>query len=172
MTVCNPLHLHTQCTELGTKHIPEGKNYEDTFVYTKSISPSDNLRVEVHRSLSTYQRAFSGAGFRVKEILEFDGADTENLLPASDHLVFRLAPMPSNTPQVSLLIKTCLMEWRIIERLVRHQVRQLEEPLGIFEKVVVSIHPMDPSPGSMTGPTRLRIATQCSACWTRTSSTE
>ena len=45
--------------------------------------------------------------------------------------------MSSNTPQVSLLIKTCLMEWRIIERLVRHQVRQLEEPLGFFEMVVV-----------------------------------
>ena len=143
VAVCNPLHLDTQCTELGRKHIPEGKNYEDTFVYTKSVSTSGNLREEVHRSLSAYRRAFSGAGFKVKAILEFDGADTEILLPASDHLVFRLAPMPPNTPQVSLLIKTCLKEWRIIERLVRHQVRQLEEPLGFFEKVVV----VDPSDG-------------------------
>ena len=97
----------------------------------------------MHRSLSAYRRAFSGAGLRVNGILEFDGADTEDLLPASDRLVFRLAPMSSNTPQVSVLIKTCLMEWRIIERLVRHQVRQLEEPLGFFEKVVV----VDPSDG-------------------------
>ena len=44
---------------------------------------------------------------------------------------------------MSLLIKTCLMEWRIIERLARHQVGQLEEPIGFFEKVVV----VDPSDG-------------------------
>ena len=142
VTVCNPLHLHTQCTELGRKHIPEGKNYEDTFVYTKPVSPSGNLMDEVHRSLSTYRQAFSGAGFKVKGNLEFDGADTETLLPASDHVVFRLAPMPSNTPQVSPLIKTCLMEWRIIERLVHDQVKQLGEPLGFFEKVVV-VDPYD-----------------------------
>ena len=79
----------------------------------------------------------------MKEIPEFDGADTEELLPASDHLVFRLAPMPSDAPRVSLLIKTCLMEWRMIEHLVRHQVRQLEEPIGFCEKVVI----VDPSDG-------------------------
>ena len=143
VAVCNPLHLHTGCTELGRKHIPEGKNYEDTFVYTKAVFSSGNLRDEVHRSLSTYRQAFSRAGFRVKEIPEFDGADTEELLPASDHLVFRLAPMPSDAPRVSLLIKTCLMEWRMIEHLVRHQVRQLEEPIGFCEKVVI----VDPSDG-------------------------
>ncbi len=172
VTVCNPLHLHTQCTELGRKHIPEGKNYEDTFVYTKPVSPSGNLMDEVHhRSLSTYRQAFSGAGFKVKGNLEFDGADTENLLPASDHVVFRLAPMPSNTPQVSPLIKTCLMEWRIIERLVRHQVRQLEEPLGFFEKVVV----VDPSDGPFSRqydrPDAVALARQWSTCWMRASST-
>ncbi len=143
VAICNPLHLHTQRTQLRRKYIPEGKNHEDTFVYTKSISISVNLRDEVHRSLCAYRRSFSGAGFRMKEVLEYDGADTEELLPISDHLVFRLAPTPCDAPRVSLLIKTCLMEWRIIERLVRHQVRQLEEPLGFYEKVVI----VDPSDG-------------------------
>ena len=141
--MCNPLHLETERTELGSKHIPDGTSYEDTFVYTKSVSSSGNLRDEVHRSLSTYHRSFSAAGLRVREVLELDGVDTEELLPASDHLVFRLVPAPADAPRVSLLIKTCLMEWRIIERLVRHQVRQLEEPLPFCEKIVV----VDPSEG-------------------------
>ena len=143
VAVCNPLHLKTERTELGSKHIPKAKSYEDTFVYTKSVPLSGNLREEAHRSLSTYHRAFSATGFRVREVLELGGVDTEELLPASDHLVFRLVPEPSDAPRVSLLIKTCLMEWRIIERLVRHQVKQLEEPLAFCEKIVV----VDPSEG-------------------------
>ena len=63
--------------------------------------------------------------------------DTKSLLPASEHLVFRLAPVPTCGPRVSLLIKTCVMEWRTIERLVRHQVGQLETPVRFMEKVVV-----------------------------------
>ena len=39
--------------------------------------------------------------------------------------------------RVSLLIKTCVMEWRGIERLVRHLVEQLEMPARFAEKVVV-----------------------------------
>ena len=143
VAVCNPLHLETERTELGSKHIPERKSYEDTFIYTKSAPSSGNFREEVHKSLSTYRRHFSNAGLRVGEMLELDGVDTEELLPASDHLVFRLVPVPVDAPRVSLLIKTCLMEWRIIERLVRHQVRQLEEPLPFCEKIVV----VDPSDG-------------------------
>ena len=77
------------------------------------------------------------------EVLEFEGTDTRLLRPASDHLVFRLSPSPERVPRVSLLIKTCLMEWRIIERLVRHQVGQLEGPVAFVEKIVV----VDPSEG-------------------------
>jgi len=143
VAVCNPLHLETKRTELGSNDIPEGKIYEDTSVYTKTVSSSCNLREEVHRSLSAYRRAFSAAGLRVREVLELEGVDTEELLPASEHLVFRLVPVPTDAPRVSLLIKTCLMEWQIIERLVRHQVRQLEEPLPFCEKIVV----VDPSEG-------------------------
>ena len=99
VAVCNPLHLDTKRTELGSKHIPDEQNYVDTFVYTRSVSPSGNLSEEMHRSLSTYHRAFSAAGLRVREVLELDGADTEELLPASDHIVFRLVPAPADAPE-------------------------------------------------------------------------
>ena len=82
-------------------------------------------------------RAFINAGFHVAGVIELDGTDTGALLPSSDHLVFRLTPAPMDGPQVSLLIKTCVMEWRTIERQVRHLVEQLETPVRLLEKVVV-----------------------------------
>ena len=137
VAVCNPFHLPAVSTELAEKHLPTEFHYEDSFLYDKTLAVNGNRRTEVHRSFAAYRRAFVNAGFNIEEAREFDGADTLSLLPASDHLVFRLSPVPSGGPRVSLLIKTCLMEWRTIERLVRHQVRQLESPAGFVEKVVV-----------------------------------
>ena len=91
----------------------------------------------MHRSLSTYRRAFINAGFHVDGTFELEGTDTGALLPSSDHLVFRLKPAPMDGPRVSLLVKTCVMEWRTIERQVRHLVEQLETPLQFAERVVV-----------------------------------
>ena len=70
-------------------------------------------------------------------MIELDGTDTGALLPSSDHLVFRLKQAPMDGPRVSLLVKTCVMEWRTIERQVRHLVEQLETPLRFAERVVV-----------------------------------
>lgn len=88
--------------------------------------------------LSTAGEDAKRAGLRIEEILELDGADTLNLRPASDHLVFRRGPMPDSSPGVTLLIKTCLMEWRAIERPAHHQIRQLEGPVPFVEKVIVA----------------------------------
>ena len=96
-----------------------------------------NTRSEMHRSYATYQRAFINAGFHIAGVTELNGTDTKSLLPSSDHLVLRLTPALENGPQVSLLIKTCVMEWRTIERQVRHLVDQLESPVRFGEKIVV-----------------------------------
>ena len=137
VAVCNPFHLSSASTELGEKHLPASSRYEDTFVYEKTVAINGNRRRDVHRSYSTYRRAFAKAGFRIEEVSEFDGVDTNSLLPVSDHLAFRLTPTRTEAPRISLLIKTCLMEWRMIERMVRHQVGQLESPVQFAEKVVV-----------------------------------
>ena len=137
VAVCNPFHLSTESTELWQKRLPAGFEYENTFVYDKTVVSSGNTRREVHRSNSTYRRAFINSGFHVEGVIEFDGTDTDTLLPSSDHLVFRLTPAPVDGPRVSLLIKTCVMEWRTIERQVRHLVDQLETPQWFVEKVVV-----------------------------------
>ena len=137
VAVCNPFHLSAASTELSGKYLHDGWGYEDTFVYDKTVVANGNTRSEVHRSYSTYRRAFINAGFFVDGASELDGTDTKALLPSSDHLVFRLTPAPANGPRVSFLVKTCVMEWRTIERLVRHQVDQLETPVSFMEKVVV-----------------------------------
>ena len=137
VAVCNPLHLSVASTELSEKRLRAGFAYEDTFSYTKTVPSTGNERAEVHRSLDSYRRAFSKAGFSVDKVTELEGTDTSALRPSSDHLVFRLSPIPEHVPSVSLLIKTCVMEWPIIERLVRHQVRQLEGPVRFAEKVII-----------------------------------
>ena len=146
VVVCNPFHLEAVSTELAVKELPatyETYEYKATFPYTKTVASTGNRRVEVHRSLAEYRRAFREAGLKVDEVLELEGTDTNSLRPTSDHLVFRLSPLPEPLARVSLLIKTCLMEWKFIERVVRHQVGQLEWPVGFLEKVVV----VDPSEG-------------------------
>ena len=137
VAVCNSFYLSTESTELWQKHLPAEFEYKDTFVYDKTVLGSGNTRREVHRSHSTYRRAFINAGFHVDTVIELDGTDTGVLLPSSDHLAFRLKPAPMDGPRVSLLIKTCVMEWRTIERQVQHLVKQLETPLRFVEKIVV-----------------------------------
>ena len=137
VSVCNPFHLSTESTELWQRLLPDEFSYEDTFAYDKVLEVNGNTRSEVHRSYATYRREFINAGFHIARATEIDGTDTKSLLPSSDHLVFRLTPAPESGPQVSLLIKTCAMEWRTIERTARHLVDQLETPVRFMEKVVV-----------------------------------
>ena len=143
VAVCNPFYYAVASTELNTRPQHADRAYHETFTYQKAVAPNGNVRDEVHRSLSTYRRAFTKAGLRIAAIRELDGADTSELRPASDHLVFELRPVSVRGPSVSLLIKTCYMEWRTIERFVRHQIGQLEEPTRLAEKVVI----VDPSSG-------------------------
>lgn len=143
MAFCNPFHLTTISTELASKCPLPTNSYSDTFSYEKAVVPAKTMRTDVHRSFDAYRQGFRAAGLSVEEILELEGTDTDSLCPASDNLVFRLSPMPDSGPRVSLLVKTCLMEWKTIERFIRHQVAQLEEPVRFMERLVV----VDPSEG-------------------------
>lgn len=137
VSVCNPFYLGTTSTEIAEKHLPNNFQHNITFSYDKTLISTGRRRVEVHRDYASYEQAFSKAGLSVQEVQELDGTDTRHILPASEHLVFLLSPVSLDGPRVSLLIKTCLMEWRTIERLVRHQVKQLESPYRFVEKVVI-----------------------------------
>ena len=129
VAVCNPFHLATTSTELAEKRLPVSGEYRDKFPYKKALAATATVRTEVHRSFDAYIQAFSAAGLCIEEVLEMEGTDTRSLRSASDHLLFKMRPVPRSGLRVSLLIKTCPMEWRTIERLIRHQVDQLERPV-------------------------------------------
>ena len=135
--VCNPFHTFTERSELQRLVLPAGARYGDTFAHRKVMASTGGERVDIHRPLDAYRRAFTDAGFTVESVAETDGTDVANLWPSSDFLIFTLKPVTDARPRVSLLIKTCYMDWRAIERLVRHQVRQLEQQGGFAEKIVV-----------------------------------
>ena len=135
VAICNPFHYQTELTAGHERKPPIGQGYDAVFSYTER-EPSGEWRTEIHRPLAAYRKAFAKAGLRAEEIVELPATDCANLLPASDYIVFRLAPA-APAPSVSLMIKTCYMEWRIAERLVRHQVAQLEKSFAFAEKVIV-----------------------------------
>lgn len=137
VAVCNPFYLDATHTELATKHLPKDFEYKDTFAYHKTFRVNGSRRVEVHRSYASYADAFARAGLSVQRAWDFDGTDVSSILPASEHLVFQLNPVTYDKHKISLLIKTCVTEWRIIERLVRHQVKQLEVNTDFVEKVII-----------------------------------
>ena len=137
VVVCNPFHTFAERSELQRRILPAGARYADTFAYRKTMASTGEERIDIHRPLDAYRRAFTGAGFTIESLAETDGTDVANLWHSSDFLLFTLKPVPAARPRVSLLIKTCYMDWRVIERLVRHQVRQLERPVGFAEKIVV-----------------------------------
>ena len=137
VAVCNPFHTLVPDSEIQCRQLPSGARYGDVFTYHKAITATGKTRPDVHRPAHAYRSAFLDAGLVIERMRETDGTDTANLWPASDFLVFTLKPVPVVRPRVSLLIKTCYMEWRIIERFIRHQVSQLVGPSCFFEKVVV-----------------------------------
>ncbi len=134
VAVCNPFHTAIEQTEIQSRQLPEAARYEAAFTYRKVAGFTGRVRTDVHRPVEQYRQAFLKAGLVIEDTRESEGVDTVNLRPASDFLVFTLKAAPADGPSVSLLIKTCFQEWKIIERLVRHQVRQLERPRAFCEK--------------------------------------
>ncbi len=145
VAICNPFSYCLERTEGHERRLPPNAEYDNVFTYRERDPTSERWLNEVHRPLEVYRREFLNAGLLVERIVELSGSDTLNLRPASDYMVFRLKPAPQPAG-VSLMIKTCFMEWKTIEGQVRHLVRQLEGPRVFAEKVVV----VDPRVGPFT----------------------
>ena len=145
VVVCNPFSYRLERTEGHVRSPNRSARYDSTFVYEERDPTSEEWLSEVHRPLEAYRSALLRAGFAIDSVVEIPGSDTLNMRPGSDYIVLRLQPV-AEAPGVSLMIKTCFMEWLTIEKQVRHQVSQLEGPRGFHEKVVV----VDPRPGDFT----------------------
>lgn len=139
VTICNPLSLHSGPTSLHyEREIPDGKSYEDSFVYREK-GWNRNWRREYHRPLDRIERDLLRFGLRVENRLESAATDTDRFEPDSDFLTLVCRPVKSadQSPAVTLLIKTCAMEVRTIERQVQHLIAQLEGPTGFAERLLV-----------------------------------
>ena len=134
VAVCNPFYFSEERTEGHERERLAGKSYDSAFAYRERDRSGGEWREEVHRPLGIYRKAFAEAGLRTREIIELPTSDTANLRPASDYLIFRLEPAAKPAARVSLLIKTCYMEWKIAKRLIRHQVERLEMSYGVRRK--------------------------------------
>lgn len=136
VAVCNPFYTFAD-GEDHHRHLPADAAYDSVFGYRKDMPATGRSRRDVHRPFNFYTQAFLRAGLVVENVRETQGADAVRFWPRSNFLVFDLRPAPVAHPRVSLLIKTCYMEWRTIERLVRHKARQLTVPGGFLETVVI-----------------------------------
>ncbi|MHB1709482.1 MAG: glycosyltransferase [Thermoplasmataceae archaeon] len=138
ISVCNPLSTSVRktCNRINADIT---KNYEENFQFKKIVLSTHNSRTDFHRPVGRYIHEFNLAGFQVDSINESDGADTEDLLPSSDFIFFKLRPIDEPREyNVSLMIKASSMEWKSIEWQVRHIVTALEGPVRFREKVVVT----------------------------------
>ncbi|MGQ0615082.1 MAG: glycosyltransferase [Planctomycetaceae bacterium] len=136
LALCDPFFTDGGDTPLQERLLPQELDPARTFVWRKRIGPGAPLRIDVHRPLERIRRDLLRAGLVVREEREVPTVDLDRFEPAADFRILRLVPAPRAAP-VSLLIKTCAMEWRTIERQVRHLVRQLEGPVAFAEVVLV-----------------------------------
>ncbi|HMN97675.1 MAG TPA: glycosyltransferase [Phycisphaerales bacterium] len=139
ITVCNPLSTFCGPTAVHRRRdLPKAKGYDDAFQYSE-VTGCGGPRMEFHRPLARLERDLQRHGLVVEGRVASETVDTERFEPASDFmtLVCRPIPKPAMERQVSLLIKTCAMEAKTIERQVEHLVCQLERPRTFCERVLV-----------------------------------
>jgi SAM-dependent methyltransferase len=138
VAVCNPFFTMGGPTCLHTRRdLPNAACYCQNFRLEEWVDPPGVLRSETHRPLRRLQRDLLNVGLVCEQVWQTKSVDQERFEPASDFLVMRLRPRLESAPPVSLLIKTCAMEWETLEVQVHHLVRQLERPHCFVERVLI-----------------------------------
>lgn len=89
VAVCDPRSVHVERTARHHRFLPHGASYEGSFSYVKKVL-GYGARIEHHRPVSAYRRAFFDAGLEVVAQDAILGVDTERFIPASEFLVFEL----------------------------------------------------------------------------------
>lgn len=160
VAVCDPTALHVthavDQTRFGTADLDPAM----PTTYHKCVGEATDQRVEFHRSVEAYRRAFARAGLRVLEEHPIGGYDANRLERVPEFLTFELAPLPDLTVRTSLLIKLCAMEAETASHQVRHLASQLGRPRA-FDEVVLLIDPYQgpfPRAHSPANLSKLRVA--------------
>lgn len=108
--------------------------------YGKFIRATGNTRIEHHRSLDAYRRAFAKSGFAVRHEEVVFGTDLDRFERVPEFRIFELCPLPALRQRTALLIKLCAMEADSAEQQVRHLVGQLSFPRR-FDEIALLIDP-------------------------------
>ena len=140
VAVCDPTTLLVEHTVDQTRH---GTSTLDALLpaqYCKSVGGSPLNRVEFHRSVEAYRRAFAKSGLSILAESAVDGFDADHLERVPEFLVFELQPLPELRARTSLLVKLCALEAATALHQVRHIVRQLGRPRA-FDEVVLLVDP-------------------------------
>ena len=138
VSICEPTALHTPETDYQCRHCPPNAAYEQHFAYQKTVQASNRRRVDYHRPLSWYRRAFAKAGLQLVAEETIDGLDVQRFEMLAEFRLFRLRRLAAAVPRVSLVIKACAMDAPLLRDFVLHQVAQLGRPRA-FDEVVVAL---------------------------------
>ncbi len=136
LALCDPFFTGGGPTPLQDRIVPADFDPSRVTVWKKRIRSSGRIRLDVHRPMERLMRDLLAAGLGIVEEHEIETVDLERFEPSSEFRVLRLVPIRRTAESVSLLIKTCAMEWRTIEPQVRHIVSQLQSPAPFCEVVL------------------------------------
>ena len=137
VTVCDPHFTFGGPTPEADHELPDGAQYESTFVWCKKMRATGRERRHVHRPERTLRREFARVGLTICRRVEVPTVDLERFEPSSEQLAFELRPLAPLPGEVTLLIKACAMEADTLDIQVRHIVSQLEEPRAFSERLLV-----------------------------------
>ena len=123
-TVCHPLQMCTQCStsvERPTQQMELGH-----LTFEKRIRSTNRIRVEHVRSLERLEMLATRANLRISRLIESPGVDINRCAPMPEYLAIEFKPIPKpKHTDVELLILACSMDHSIIEKQVKHIVKQL-----------------------------------------------
>ena len=136
LVVCNPHFTFGGPTPEAHRELPDGASYERSFTFRKRMRATGRVREDVHRPERVLRREFARANLAVRNRVELGTVDLARFEPASDELLFELAPMQA-LPEVTLLIKACAMEASTLDVQVPHLVSQLETPRAFAERLLL-----------------------------------
>lgn len=137
VAVCNPSFTTGGDTPLQTKSLPHHAHPDTVFTWKKALAGTGVSRRDIHRPFTRLRRDLLRAGLAIDGVRETQTVDHSRFEPASDFMLLRLRPLPQAPAPVTLMIKTCAMEWRTIAEQVRHLVTQLEVPSRFSEHLLV-----------------------------------
>jgi 2-polyprenyl-3-methyl-5-hydroxy-6-metoxy-1,4-benzoquinol methylase len=134
-TVCHPLQMCTQCSTSVERPLQQMEFGRLTF--EKRIRTTNRIRVEHVRSLERLEMLAARANLRISGLIESPGVDINRCAVMPEYLAIEFKPIPKpKHTDVELLILACSMDHSIIEKQVKHVVKQLGGRER-FEKVTV-----------------------------------